>query len=250
MNDNPLHRDAPQPSATQSSTPPDPHAKPVPLDQSDQAHQVLVAQLRSGALGSGMFLSMPMLVTQLGFPLAAVREAVKRAEASALVKIIPKRGVMVMHGDAQTTRECMELRAILDIHGARRLLPQIDTLPLAALRTAHQALRDAAAAFPGTDLQHRAIHTDLSLHDALSRGLDGPVMGRIYADNRDRIAVIQNQRPFLADRIIPAMTEHLAIIDALEARDLPQIQHAIWDHLINTLRWWGIEASPPPRPTP
>ncbi|WP_103333308.1 GntR family transcriptional regulator [Pseudotabrizicola formosa] len=239
MNDNRPQTAGIAPKADETGAAPDLCTNQPQGDQSDQAYRALVEGLRAGTLRSGMFLSMPMLVTLLAFPLAAVREAVKRAEAAALVQILPKRGVMVMTADPDTTRDCMDLRAMLDLHGARRLLLGGGSLPLASLRATHEALlRDARA--PAADLQRRAITTDLSLHDALATGLDGPVLRRIYAENRDRIAVIQTQRPFLADRILPAMTEHLAIIAALEARDLPAVEQAIRDHLTNTLRWWGI----------
>ena len=52
--------------------------------------------------------------------------------------------------------------------------------------------------------------------------------------------MIQNTRPFLPDRIVPAMREHLAIIDALEARDAEATVAAIAEHHRITLRWWGI----------
>ena len=90
------------------------------------------------------------------------------------------------------------------------------------------------------DLPRRAILTDLTLHDALSTGLDNPLAAGAYRVNRDRIAVIQNTRPFLPDRIVPAMHEHLAIIDALERRDAEEAVAAIDAHYRTTLRWWGI----------
>lgn len=242
MTDNPPASPSNASKADESGSGPEGCTNQPQGDQSDQAYRALVDALRGGSLRSGMFLSMPMLVTQLGFPLAAVREAVKRAESAALVQILPKRGVMVMTADPDTTRDCMDLRAMLDLHGARRLLAGADALPLATLRATHEALLHDARTAPATDLQHRAITTDLSLHDALATGLDGPVLRRLYAENRDRIAVIQTQRPFLADRILPAMTEHLAIITALEARDLTAVETAIRDHLTNTLRWWGIDS--------
>ena len=89
-------------------------------------------------------------------------------------------------------------------------------------------------------LPDEAIRTDLSLHDALARGLDSGLAQRLYAENRDRIAVIQNTRPFLADRIASAMREHLAILDAIEAHDTPRALSEIRDHLRHTLRWWGV----------
>jgi DNA-binding GntR family transcriptional regulator len=211
----------------------------------DQAHEALLAQLRDGRLRAGMFLSMPMLVAQLGFPMAAVREAVKRAEGPGLVTVLPKRGLTVMQAGPEVTRECLELRALLDAEGARRLIRAGAEMPLAHLRAAHLRLRDAAAGTVTPAMQREAILTDLSLHDLLSGGIGAGIMGRLYAENRDRIAVIQNQRPFLPDRIVSAMNEHLEIIGALEARDAERAQAAISHHLHHTKRWWGVEEGPP-----
>lgn len=213
---------------------------PAPDLLADQAHDALLAHLRSGRLRSGAFLSMPVLVDDLGLPIAAVREAVKRAEAAELLSVLPKRGVMVMEATPQTTRECLELRAIFDGEGARWLIAAGHGIDLPLLRARHEALRDRARTQLTPDLPPDAIVTDLSLHDALSRGLQSRLAQRLYAQNRDRIAVIQNSRPFLADRIVSAMAEHLEIIAALEARDSARCLAAIRDHLAQTLRWWGI----------
>lgn len=208
----------------------------------DQAHQALVARLRDGSLSSGMFLSIPMLVERLNRPISAVRDAVKRAEACGLVKVLPKRGVMIMEAGAETTRECLELRAVFDCEGARRLILNSGEIPLAALKEEHDILLEDAHTRLSPDLPRRAIETDLSLHDALSTGLGSKLALRLYGENRNRIAVIQNTRPFLADRIVSSMEEHLRIIAALQARDAEAAFVAIRDHLQHTLRWWGVGA--------
>lgn len=210
--------------------------------QAGHAYQQLIAQLRDGRLASGSFLSIPMLVARLDLPTAAVRDAVKRAEAVGLFTVIPKRGVIVMDAGAVTTRECLDLRAMFDSEGARRLIARQGDLALAALRDTHERLRDEAAVNPTTELSQRAIDTDLSLHDALSAGLDSALSARIYAENRDRIAIIQNTRSFLPDRIVSAMDEHLAIIAALEVREADAAAEAIRAHLRSTLRWWGVNS--------
>ena len=210
----------------------------VPL--ADQAYLRLIATLRRGDLRAGAFVSMPALVEQLGLPLAATREAVKRADAHGIVRVLPKRGVLVMSADAEATRNGMDLRAMLDQEGARRLIGRRADLPLAALRASHEALIGAAERAMTPDLPARAIETDLSLHDTLATGLDNPLAEEAYGVNRDRIAVIQNTRPFLADRIVPAMREHLEIIEAFERRDADAAVAAIAAHYRMTLRWWGI----------
>ncbi|MDV4145875.1 GntR family transcriptional regulator [Shimia sp. FJ5] len=206
----------------------------------EEAHEALIARFRDGTLPSGTFLSMPMLVERLGLPLAAVREAVKRAEASGLVTVLPKRGVQVMDAGPDMTRECLDLRAIFDVEGAKRLIVRRADIPLAALRDAHERLRDEAEGNMADDLSQRAIATDLSLHDALSLGLGSTLARRLYDENRNRIAIIQNTRPFLPVRIASAMDEHLAIIAALEAGDAEKAEVEIRAHLANTLRWWGV----------
>lgn len=206
----------------------------------DQAYLRLRALLHEGAVAAGAFLTMPGLTETLGFPLAATREAVKRADARGLVRVLPKRGVLVMDARPETMRACLDMRAALDAEGARRLVAA-GVPDLSALRQTHEAMLEAARAGATSGLTRQAQRVDLSLHDLLSQGLGNPLLGDAYGVNRDRIAVIQNTRPFLADRIASAMAEHLAIIAALEAGDAEAATAAIAEHYRQTLRWWGVE---------
>ncbi len=206
----------------------------------DRAYHGLIAALRDGRLASGQFVSMPGLVELLDLPLAATREAVKRADVSGLVRVLPKRGVLVMDASPAVTRDCIDLRAMLDAEGARRLVAEARAMPLAELRASHETLIDDALNRMTPELPRRAVLTDLTLHDALAAGLSNPIAAEVYAVNRDRIAVVQNTRPFLPDRIVPAMQEHLAIIEALDRRDAEAAVDAIRVHYRSTLRWWGI----------
>jgi len=207
--------------------------------QSDQAYAALLAALQTGTLRSSAFHAMPALAELLGFPLAATREAVKRAEEQSLVVILPKRGVMIMETGPDTTRACMDMRATLDREGVRRLLAA-GRADLTHLRAMHEALLDEARRQPGADLSRRALATDLSLHDFMAAGLDNIYLRRAYQANRNRIAIIQNVRTFLPDRVIPAMEEHLAIISAIESGNPEAAETTIEHHLKQTLRWWGV----------
>jgi DNA-binding GntR family transcriptional regulator len=206
----------------------------------DEAYERLIEVLREGRLAAGQFESMPGLVEILGLPIAATRDAVKRAGTEGLLEVLPKRGVKVMGADPATTRDCIDMRALLDQEGARRLVAAGADMPLEALRRSHLEMIDAAEHRMTPDLPRRAVVTDLTLHDALASGLDNPLAAEAYRANRNRIAVIQNSRPFLPDRIVPAMREHLAIIEALVRRDAEAAVAGIAEHCRLTLRWWGI----------
>lgn len=208
-----------------------------------RAYRSLIARLRDGTLGSGRFVSMPVLGEIIGFPIAATREAVKRAEAHGLLSVMPKRGVVVMSADPETTRACLDFRAMLDGEGARRRILSDEEFraELDALRQSHEALLADARAGHAGDLSRRAVATDLTLHDFLAGGLGNPLATEAYAVNRHRVAIIQNMRPFLPDRIASAMAEHLAIIDAVARRESQAAVAAIDHHHRQTLRWWGVE---------
>lgn len=214
--------------------------------QSERAHETLLEALDRGRLSSGRFYTMPRLAGLLGFPLAATREAVKRAEDQSLLTILPKRGVMVMETGPDITRACMDMRAVLDAEGVRRMMaagrPRLERL-----RDSHSTLLAEARSDPRSDLSRRALEVDLSLHDFMADGLDNAFLRRAYRTNRHRVAIIQNVRAFLPDRVIPAMEEHLQIIAAIEAGDAPAAVARIAHHLTQTLRWWGV---PPDVPQP
>ena len=79
-----------------------------------------------------------------------------------------------MEATAAATRDCMDLRALLDQEGARRLVAAGAELPLAALRESHEALIADAEREMTPDLPRAGGATDLSLHDALATGLANP----------------------------------------------------------------------------
>lgn len=205
----------------------------------DEAYEALAGALRRGDLRDGQFLSISQLVGMLGFPVAAVRDAVKRAGFQGLLTALPKRGVQVMEARADTIRACLDFRMVLDQEGARRRIAANDLAGLGALKQEHEALRDHARAESALSQPPRAIEVDLSLHDFLAAGLFNAYLSATYEANRLRIAIIQNSRPFVPDRIASAMEEHLSIIKALEARDPDAAIAAIARHRDQTLRWWG-----------
>jgi DNA-binding GntR family transcriptional regulator len=217
---------------------------PVPegLLLADQAYLKLRELLIGNGLRAGQFVSMPDLVKLLGFPLAPTREAVKRAAAVALVSVVPKRGVLVMEATAATIRECLDLRAMLDQEGARRMIRNPDPQRLAALRGAHEAVLSRAHDEITAALQREAKAVDWMLHDALAAALANSAAVAVYAHNRDKLAIIQQSRPLLPERIVSAIEEHLVIIDAIAAGDEDLAAGAVREHCRHTLRWWGMLA--------
>jgi len=206
----------------------------------DKAFLALREQLTGGGLRAGQFVSMQVLVKTLGQPLAPVREAVKRAESAGLVRVLPKRGVAVMEATPEQIRECFHLRTLFDQEGAREIVRRRLADGLVELRRVHERVLAEARSGITSSLQQEAMAVDWAMHAALADALDNAMARDIYLRNRDRILVIQHSRPLLPDRIIPAMEEHLAIMDAIAGGDEQRAAESVRDHFRQTLRWWGI----------
>ncbi|CAM3787150.1 GntR family transcriptional regulator [Castellaniella denitrificans] len=206
----------------------------------DQSFLAFRDLLFRGEVRAGQLVSIAELVEKTGFPLAPVREAVKHAESAGLVRILPKRGVLVIEPTPDTIRSCFHLRCMLDQEGARILAARLGEAPMRALREEHAAVRDQAFSGITPELQQWAMAVDWKLHLALAGALGNPLAAGVYASNHDRITVLQQSRRLLPERIIPAMDEHLRIIDAVLAGREEDAMRAVRAHLSGTLRWWGI----------
>lgn len=213
---------------------------PESLLMTDQAFMVLRDMLTGGRLRAGQFVSMADLVKIIGLPLAPVREAVKRAESAGFFRVLPKRGVAVMEATPELIRNCFHLRTIFDQEGARQLARTQVVAGLKSLRQQHQQILEEAASGITPLLQREAMAVDWSLHSTLSDALNNADAKEIYSRNRDRILVIQHSRPLLPDRIVPAMQEHLSIIDSIIDGNEQEAASRVGEHFRQTLRWWGI----------
>jgi len=207
----------------------------------DQAFLAFKQLLLQGDVRAGQMVSIAELVERSGFPLAPVREAVKHAESVGLVQILPKRGVLVIEPTPDAIQACFHLRCMMDQEGARVLAARADKDALQVLREEHALVRAQAGQDITPQLQRRAMEVDWKLHLALADALGNPLAARVYASNHDRITVLQLSRRLLPERIIPAMDEHLQILDAVLQGREEAAMRAVRLHLAGTLRWWGVD---------
>ena len=149
----------------------------------DQAFGALKGLLFDGAVRAGQMVSIAELVERSGFPLAPVREAVKRAEVVGLVQILPKRGVLVIEPTPDTIQACFHLRCLMDQEGARVLAARAGRDGLDALRDEHAEVRLQAGRGITPELQRRAMEVDWKLHLAMAGALgncyDRLVLGHV-----------------------------------------------------------------------
>lgn len=211
-----------------------------PRLKSDEAVERLRALLLDGTLRAGEFVSQQDLVERMRMPMAPVREAVKRAAADGLVEVLPQRGVRVMEATSRRILDGFGLRLLVDREGARKHARRGLSPDLARLKRAHEAILAECRRDLTDGAIAKSYGVDWALHAALAAAIDNVLVADLYERNRERLTILQRTRPMLPDRVVPSLTEHLAILEAIEARDPERADAAVAEHARLTLRWWGF----------
>jgi DNA-binding GntR family transcriptional regulator len=192
--------------------------------------QILAAlrtALVSGELVAGEVYSAPALGERFGVSATPVREAMQQLAVEGAVEVVPNRGFRVAERSAAELSELVEVRALIEVPVMLRLARDVPPQRWAELRplaeaTGAAAARGDRAAYADCDRAfHRAVlslagnQQLVMVADELHRRSQWPLMS----------APVTRQADLLADA-----AEHLALLDALTAKDLRVVQSLVREH--------------------
>jgi DNA-binding GntR family transcriptional regulator len=190
---------------------------PVPVEDKPlrlQAYESFTAQILSGNIRPGQFLSQRELMQVTNMPLGAIREMVPRLEAESLIKTVPNRGLQVCYVDLKLVRNAFQLRSMIEREAVIYFTQHVSDAELARLEAAHQAIVQRATA--------------KTIVDAMGND----ILSEIYRVNSLRIRLIRLENTILTrEGLIPAMTEHLNLISAIKTRDTSRALAALNAHI-------------------
>lgn len=195
----------------------------------DRVYQFLKREVLTDPALQGQFINEQQVADQVGVSRTPVREALLMLSAEELVQLVPKRGAYLAPMSGRQITELMELRGILERFAAPKAMdPEILGEMRAALAAQHLVKEPGQA--------KEFIEQDTRFHTALVRACGNEMLSRMYEGLRDRqiraglVAVFR-----LPGRQDGVLSEHQAIIDALEAGDAEAAEKAIDAHLGTTL---------------
>jgi GntR family transcriptional regulator, rspAB operon transcriptional repressor len=189
----------------------------------DQVYETLKRQLVRRELGPGEKLSLHELAAELGVSRSPVHHALTRLVSEGLLTVQSRRGYYVQALTATTLEEGYAVRLALELHAADVAVGKISPLELARFRELAEATT-AAVSHEEWDTANAAFHehqVDLAGNSLLSRfyrELSVNLLMQVIRGGR------LEERSYLA-------TEHGAIVDAFEERDLPAAKAAIAAHI-------------------
>ncbi len=188
--------------------------------------------LAGGELIPGEVYSAPVLAERFGVSPTPVREAMQQLAGEGAVEVVPNRGFRVSRRSERDLAELAEVRALLEVPVMLSLAEAIAPERWAGLRPFAEAT--AAAAMTGDRAAY--LESDRTFHQTVL-GLAGNQQLVIVADDLHRRAqwpLACGRATRVADLVADA-EEHMALLDALAARDLDTVESLTRAHFVPTV---------------
>lgn len=200
----------------------------------DKAYQNFSDLLLNSRIQPGQFLTQKELVEITDMSLSTVRELIPRLEADGLIRAIPQRGLQVTHIDLNLIKNAFELRLILEKRAIAHFTEFAEQALIERLLDEHQTVLAAAENGADKSLLEKAQLTDWEFHDTIIDFLDNEIISKIYRVNSIKIRLIISEKtrisPFSLTRVF---SEHLKILNAVEARDVQAAEVALEEHILS-----------------
>ncbi|MBX3650971.1 MAG: GntR family transcriptional regulator [Burkholderiales bacterium] len=185
--------------------------------------------IREGRVPTGAHLTEVDVASWLGMSRTPVREAMRRLQSEGLLLNQPFRGALVMRLDAEDMQQMFAVRELLEPAAAAACALQATETEMRALRGVLErearVLGDPAALI----LLNRQFH-DLILEAARNQFL-GRAIAAVYA----LIPLLGDSNLLDEPHARAAHAQHLAILDAIEARDAARAETVAREHVRHSL---------------
>ncbi|MEO1306986.1 MAG: GntR family transcriptional regulator [Pseudomonadota bacterium] len=192
--------------------------------------EVLRTRILRGELKPGQHVVERKLCAELDVSRTPMREALKILRQEGLVEILKNRGARVTPYTAEDALNLFEVISTLESQAAARAAERITVTDLSDLVKKHEEM---VRHYQNEDLD-LYFTLNSKIHDAIVRIADNPMLTL----SRSKLMMLAQRGRYMAifdrNRWGQSVSEHEALMSALEARD-PDAAKSIWaEHLMNT----------------
>jgi len=191
----------------------------------DQTYEHLRDLILSRQIPGGTEVPEGRLADHLKVSRTPMREALVRLVGEGLLERASDRSYRVRSVSTREFFECMQLREILECHAIEKAMPVVADEDLADLRHGLQVLGDAGE----DDMQHWQF--DNRFHSFFARAAGQDLLADTITRMRVTARLFRISSAFHRKGEIDG--EHLAILEAVESRDVTAAKTAMLSHLHN-----------------
>ncbi|MBB5046575.1 DNA-binding GntR family transcriptional regulator [Rhodopseudomonas rhenobacensis] len=169
------------------------------------------------------------LSERLGVSRTPIREAIAMLEQDGFVKIVPRRGIVVVRRTKSEIVDMIRAWAALESMAARLITSMARKKDISALR---DYFKDFDADRLPQDHIEEYSRANIAFHQALISLSESPTLVDMTTDILLHVRGYRQLTIGRADRIAASLPEHLGIIEALEERDTERAENLSRDHTL------------------
>lgn len=198
------------------------------------AYDLFREALFDGRLRPGQFVSQRELVALLGLSIGALRELLPRLQFEGLLTVMPQRGIQITQIDLSMIRQAFQVRMALEREAVLTAVQRMPDSVLDEQRALHVSIIEEEKKNSSAELFEMGQKVDDGFHSLLINATQNDLLIQAYAVNAIRMRLIKLDRISLSKRVLPAaFADHLAVIDAIRARDPHAAADAMDRHIMN-----------------
>ena len=168
------------------------------------------------------------LSEQFGISRTPLREALARLDQEGLVRIEPRRGIYIQRKSKQDILDMITVWAALESMAARLITAEASDDEIATLR----GMLSVYDTDKVTEHLDEYSETNISFHQAIIALGKCPLIDEITDCLFMHVRAIRARTIFEEDRAKRSIEDHLAIVEALEARDTERAERLVREHTL------------------
>ena len=195
----------------------------------EQVAQRLRQMLVEGVIPPGGKLNERTLCEELSISRTPLREAIKMLAAEGLVELLPNRGSVAVQLSEADVHHTFEVMAGLESLSGELAAERVTDAELSEIQALHY---DMMAAYTRRDLS-AYYQINAAIHRSLNAAAKNPVLTATYNQVNARLQALRFRSNQDGDKWQRAVDEHMAMVQALQARDGTRLRQVLMQHLDN-----------------
>lgn len=205
------------------------------ISRRDLAYHSLRQQLLNGDFAPGSRLGEERLAAEIGVSRTPIREALSRLHSEGLVERLPDGGFGPTLINLHLISELYEIRFALERFALRRTVGDEPAHDEDAVRTLHADWADMDTPTSDDEVDGDFVLLDEDFHERLAAAAGNQSLVDQLHKVNERIRIVRMQDFLTAERVELTIGQHLAVLDALLADDVPLAEERLIGHFAESL---------------
>jgi len=205
-----------------------------PASLPELVYKTIRSAIMNGIYKPGEMLRQEELAKSLGVSRAPLREALPKLEADGIVKLLPRRGYVVVSLEPEEIKEIFELRLLIEKHAATIATKLRTDQDVLRAKSIYEQMIALDINDPQQKAQWYALNSDF--HEALLRPSGREHFMRAITSLRTAVEPYIRMEIDLTGDVEEANDEHQKMLSAFANQEVEKIQEYTEKHIKNTTK--------------